>query len=203
MKKTLLAGGLAALVIVAGGVAVAQQSPERPHARGMRADADADRRLSQAEFVAARVERLAAADANGDGSVTADEMRAAAQARRAQRADARFERLDVDNDGSLSKAEFTARGEARAERGRRPDRAHRRPGRGDRAEARGPVVIAEARTGAETAFARLDADSDGFVTAAERQAARADRREHRRERMSQNRAARPAQQASPSAPASE
>ncbi|MBU2417438.1 MAG: hypothetical protein KKG14_01900, partial [Alphaproteobacteria bacterium] len=64
-------------------------------------------------------------------------------------------------------------------------------------------VIAEARAQAEAAFARLDVDSDGYITAAERQAAHADRREHRRERMSQHRAARSAQQASPSAPASE
>ncbi|MFN3932830.1 MAG: EF-hand domain-containing protein [Brevundimonas sp.] len=204
MKKTLLAGGLAALAIAAaGGVAVAQQSPERPHARGLRADANADQRLSQAEFVGARVDRLAAADADRDGSVTPDEMRAAAQARHAQRADARFDRLDADNDGSISKAEFEARREARAERGPRPERAYRGPGRragrAERAETRGPIVIAEARTRAEAAFARLDADSDGFITTAERQAAHADRRE----RMSERREARRAQQASPSAPASE
>ena len=208
MKKTLLAGGFVALVIVAGGAAaVAQQTPERPNARGMRADADGDQRISQAEFVGARVARLAAADANSDGSVTPDEMRAAAQARHAQRADARFERLDADNDGSISKAEFEARRETRGERGPRPDRAHRGPrrgaGRADRAQTRGPLVIAEARTRAEAAFTRLDADSDGFITAAERQAGHADRREHRRERMAQHRAARQAQQASPPAPASE
>lgn len=68
---------------------------------------------------------------------------------------------------------------------------------------RGPVMIAEARARAEAGFARMDADSDGYVTAAERQAARADRREHRRERVSERRAARRAQQASPPAPASE
>ena len=68
---------------------------------------------------------------------------------------------------------------------------------------RGPVVIAEAEARATAAFARLDADQDGFVTAAERQATRAGRREHRRERMAERRAARRAQQASPPAPASE
>lgn len=203
MKKTLVAAAVAALAIVAGGVAVAQQSPDRPHARGMRADADADQRISQAEFVAARVDRLAAADANGDGSVTPDEMRAAAQARHAQRAGAQFDRLDADNNGSISKAEFEARREGRGERGPRADRGHRGPGRGaghaEGAQTRGPMVIAEARTRAEAAFTRLDADHDGFLTAAERQAAHGDRRE----RMAQHRAARQAQQASPPAPASE
>jgi hypothetical protein len=199
MKKTLLAGGLAVLVIAAGGAAVArQQAPERPHAHGMRADADGDQRLSQAEFVGARLQRLAAADANGDGSVTADERRAAAQARRAERAEARFDRLDADNDGSISKTEFDARREARADRAPRAGRRHRGPGRAghaDRVATRAPVVIADARARAEAAFAHLDADHDGFVTAAERQAAHADRRHQRRQRM--------AQQASPPAPASE
>lgn len=203
MKKTLLVGGLAALTLAAaGGAALAQQAPERPPARGLRADADGDQRLSQAEFVGHRVARLTAADADHDGSVTVEERRAAAQARRAGRADVRFDRLDADDDGMISKAEFDARREHRGEA-----RAHRGPGRGDRRagrmEARGPVVIAEAQARAETAFVRLDADHDGYVTAAEGQAARADRREHRRERRAERRAARQAQQASPSAPASE
>lgn len=198
MRKTILAGALAALTIAAGGVAIAQQSPDRAQARALRADADGDQRLSRAEFVDARIQRLTAADADRDGSVTRDEMRAAAQARRAERADARFERLDADNDGVISKAEFDARREHRA--GGRAHRGHARAGRmGDR----GPVVIAEARARVEAGFARMDADSDGYVTAAERQAARADRREHRRERMMERRAARQAQQASPPAPASE
>jgi len=66
-----------------------------------------------------------------------------------------------------------------------------------------PMVIAEARTRAEAAFARMDADSDGYITAAERQAARTAGREQARERMTERRAARRTQQASPPAPASE
>ena len=208
MRKTLVAGALAALTVAAaGGVAMAQQTPDRPHARGMRADADGDQKLSRVEFVEARVQRLAAADADRDGSVTPEEMRAAAQTRRAGRAEARFDRLDADNDGAISRAEFDAHREARAGQGPRPARAHRgsgrRGGRGEGMEARGPVVIAEARARSEAAFARLDADRDGYVTAAERQTARADRREHRHERMSEHRAAHHAQQPSPAASASE
>lgn len=208
MSKTFLVGGLAALTLAAaGGAALAQQSPEPSPARGLRADADGDQRLSQAEFVGHRMARLTAADADRDGSVTREEMRAAAQARRAERADARFERLDANDDGAISKTEFDARREHRAEGRAERGRAHRGPGRraghAQRMADRGPVVIAEARVKAEAAFARMDADHDGYVTAAERQAARADRREHRRERMAERRAARQAQQASPSAPASE
>lgn len=204
MSKTILVGGLAALTLAAAaGVAFAQQAP----ARDMRADADGDSRLSQAEFFGHRIERLTAMDADRDGSVTADERRAAMQARRAGRADARFDRLDADDDGAVSRAEFDAareaRGEARADRGPRPMRAHRRPGRGHgmgRAEARGPIVIADAQARAGQAFARLDADSDGFITVAERSAGRQAMRDQRRERMATRRAER---QASPQAPASE
>lgn len=203
MNKTLLVGGLAALTLAAaGGVAIAQQTPDRP-ARAMRADADGDNRISQAEFVGQRVQRLTATDTNRDGSVTADERRVAAQTRMAGRADARFDRMDADDDGSISRAEFDAQREARADRAR-PARAHRGPGRmGQRAarmEARGPVVIAEAQAKAEQAFARLDGDNDGFVTAAERSAGHQAMREQRRERMAERRAQR---QASRPAPASE
>jgi hypothetical protein len=208
MRKTLLVGGLAALMLASAGTAFAQQAPARP----MRADTDGDRRLSQAEFVGQRVQRLTSADTNRDGSVTADERRAAMQARMAGRADARFDRLDADDNGSVSRAEFDAAREAgrdaRADRGPRRMGAHRGPARGQRGmarmEARGPVVIADAQARAEQAFTRLDSDSDGFVTAAEGRAGRQAMREHRRGRMSERRAAHHAQrQASPQAPASE
>ena len=108
MHKTLFAGGLAALLLASAGAAAAQQAP----ARAMRADADGDRRLSQAEFVGQRLQRLTAADADRDGAVTADERRAALQARGAGRADARFDRLDTNDDGAVSRGEFDAAREA-------------------------------------------------------------------------------------------
>lgn len=204
MRQTLVAGALAALALAVGGAAVARQSTDLPQARGLRADRDGDQRLSRAEFVDARLQRLAAADADQDGSVTSEERRAAAEARRAGRLDARFDRLDADDDGVISKAEFEARRDHRAEaRGHRGDRMHRRAAHARGMAGRGPVVIGEAQARAEAAFTRLDVDGDGFVTVAERQAVRADRREHRRERMAERRAARRAQQASPSASASE
>lgn len=209
MKKTLWIGGLAVLTLAAAGSAVAQQAADRPHARALRADIDGDQRLSRAEFVDGRVQRLIAADADRDGSVTREERRSVAQARLAARAEARFDRLDADGDSMISKAEFDARrahrAEVRAERGpRRAHRGHwRRAAHDRRAEARGPVVIAEAQARAEAAFARMDVDNDGYVTAGERQVARAGMREQRRERMAERRAARRAQQASPPTPASE
>ncbi len=205
MQKTFLVGGLAALTLAAaGGVAFAQQAP----ARAMRADTNGDSRLSQAEFVGQRVQRLTAADADRDGSVTVEERRTAMQAHRADQAEARFDRLDANDDGAISRTEFDAARqggrEARGDHGARPMRGHRGAAHGRhgmaRMEAHGPVVIADVQTRAEQTFARLDSDNDGFVTAAEGRAARQGMREHRRERMMARRAAR---QASPQAPASE
>lgn len=214
MRKTLLAGALAALTLAAGGVALAQQAPAQPQTpRAMRADADGDGRISQAEFVDRRVERLTAVDANRDGSVAPEEMRAAFEARSAERADARFQRLDADRDGAISRAEFDAPRAHRTGAEARPRHAARAAGmhggprmahRGQRMEARGPVSIADVQGKAEQAFTRLDADRDGFITVAERQAGMQAVREQRRERMTERRAARQAQrQASPPAPASE
>ena len=213
MKKTHIAAAAVSLAALIAGGAIAQsanQSAQSPAPRHARGDADQDGRISQAEFVQARMTRLTALDANRDGTVTAEEARSAMQARRAEHAALRFDRLDTNKDGSISRAEFDAPREGRAERrAGRPDHAGRGPGRhggahrmGRGAEggpqgagrmARGPVVIAEAQTKAAEAFTRLDADHDGYLTREER---RAGMREHRQERREQR-------QASPSAPASE
>lgn len=203
MNKTLLLGGLAALSLsVASGAAVAQQAPR--HAAQSAAP------MSRADFVERRVSRLTAADANRDGTVTVEEMRAARQAQHAARAAARFDRLDADKNGALSREEFSARPQ-RGERGDHPrmERGGRHGGhrarggmRGGPKGERGPVVIAEARARAEEAFARLDTNRDGVVTADERRAGMEQVREQRQERREARRAAR-AVQASPSTPASE
>lgn len=204
MNKTF--GAIAALALAAtmGGAAVAQtpapagsDRPGRPAAQP----------ISQADFVQRRVERLRAADLNGDGSVTAEEMRTARQAAGTQRRAALFDQLDTDKDGQISRAEFEARSE-RGPRARGGERAGRQPhqarrmGGAHRAEGRFPIVIADAERKATEAFARLDANGDGVVTPDERQAARAQMREKRQERRAERMARRGAA-ASPSAPASE
>lgn len=217
MRKILLAGAFAALTLAAaGGAALAQQAGAQPRtSHAMRADADGDGRISQAEFVGQRVQRLTAADADRDGSVAPEEMRAAFQARSTERADTRFQRMDANSDGAISRAEFDApraaptgsRLEARPHRAERMARMHHGAGmahHGQRMTARGPISIAEVQGKAEQAFTRLDADHDGFVTVAERQAGMQAFREQRRAHMTERRAARQAQrQASPPAPASE
>lgn len=199
MKTVLIAGGVAALALTAalGGVAAAQQT-ERPAAR---ADADNDGQITRTEFVEARVRRLTAMDADSDGSVTTDERAAGKSARRAERMSARFDRLDTDRDGSISRAEFEAR----------PLRADKGPGPGPRGErmaarreARGPVVIAEVRSRATDAFARLDTNRDGAVTVEERRGAREQMRATRQERRAERMARRAAgvAQTPPSPPTS-
>jgi len=188
MKKTRLLGGLAviALGFTAAAAAAAQQPTDRPAARTLRADTDGDGRLSQAEFVARRIERLRAADADSDGVVSADERRAALQARLTQHAATRFERLDADKDGVVSRAEFEA---AQGRRGPRMRAHHGRRDGGRAGRAASPVTIADAEARMVRAFARLDADGDGYITSEERRAGR--------------RPGHGARQASPSAPASE
>ncbi|MFK0300095.1 EF-hand domain-containing protein [Brevundimonas sp. NPDC090276] len=213
MNKTL--GGVAAIALLTAfsGVAVAQTAaPQRPARAAMMQP------VSQADFVQRRVERLRAADANHDGTVTAEEMRAAGQAKRAERRAAMFERLDANKDGAISRAEFDAP-RADGQRAGRGERGHRGPraehaGRGHgggmhrgaqhmgrNGEGRFPVVIAEAERKATETFTRLDADHNGSLTGEERRAGMQARRAEMREKRQERRQAAPA--ASPSTPASE
>ena len=198
MKKTIVIGGMVAVTFAALAGGVMAQQANRP--------ARAQTEMTQVAFVDARVARLTAADADNDGTVTVEERQAARQAKRADRADSRFDRLDANGDGSISRAEFDAPRQARAERGPRAERAAMRGPRGGRGgeraarmAERGPLVIAEARAKAEQAFARMDADGNGVVTAAERQALRGERRA----RMTERRAARQAAPAPAAAPMAE
>jgi len=198
MKTTTAMIGAALLALTAG-AANAQTQNQTPRDRGAP--------VAQADFVQARVARLTAMDANGDGQVSVEEMRAAHQARRAEHLTARFARLDADGDGVLSKAEFEAQPAARARNHARAGRdGARRAGRADHAgparagrmtgsEGRRemqPIVIADARAKAEQRFAAMDADRDGVVTAAERQASRQAARQTQRQHRMERRAARAA-----------
>lgn len=204
MKTTFAAAAVSVLLLTLGGVAAAQTTA--PGTAPQR-QARMAQPVTQADFVQRRVERLRAADANRDGQVTAEEMHAHAQARRAERRAALFDRLDADKNGAVSRAEFEAsrqqmRGDAR-ERGGRWGHARRDAGQGRmggrdmRGEAdRFPIAIAEVERKAAETFARMDANRDGTLTVEERRAAM----QAGRAEMRQRREPRPA---SPSAPVSE
>jgi Ca2+-binding EF-hand superfamily protein len=199
MRKTNVAVGVAAVLAVLTGSAIAQQAPQR----SLRADADADGRISRAEFVDSRIARLTALDADGNGSVSAGERRTGLQAQRGERLAARFDALDKDRNGALSREEFAATREHRAERAegaRRGDRMGRHGPRGGRhhggREAGAAMTLADAQTRLTAQFDRIDTNRDGFITAEERTAMRG---AHRADRMGRRGAA----PASPSTPTSE
>jgi hypothetical protein len=71
-------------------------------------DTNGDGRLAKPEFDAAQRARFTAMDANNDGGVVPDEMRAYAEKQHQEGEAARFQILDADHNGQLSQAEFNA-----------------------------------------------------------------------------------------------
>ncbi|MFU8824589.1 RNA polymerase subunit sigma-70 [Yoonia sp.] len=94
MKTTWIATGLAAVLALTAGAAVAQGHRDRPD--------------------------LAAMDTDGDGAVSLEEMTAYAQSRTAERVARMFARLDADGDGVITQAEFEAAKDRRGDRPGRP-----------------------------------------------------------------------------------
>jgi len=129
-----------------------------------RFDADKDGKLSDAERQTARAALRAEF---GDRREARTEMRAKL-----------LERFDADKDGKLGPAERKAARDARrAMRGESGQGLGRRhgPGYGFRVDANGDklVSLAESRAAALAMFDRFDADKDGRIDAAEREAVRA------------------------------
>ncbi len=200
-KKPIIFSLIAGVSLVAAGTAIAQKGHGKAdanddgvvtkeemlasvQARFARMDANGDGVVNRADRDAKAEQRFAKQDANGDGEVSLEEMQAA----RAERAAKRFARLDTDNSGGISQEEMA---QAKAKRGgpdgrgpradgRRGGRdggegRGRRGGRGlERADTNGDKAIsyAELEAHALKRFERLDADSDGRITAEERKAAR-------------------------------
>ncbi len=79
-------------------------------------DANKDGNLTQAEVDAFRAERATAMDSNGDGVVTFEEAKAARQAKREERARARFMRQDANGDGVVTVDEIGSRADQMFER---------------------------------------------------------------------------------------
>jgi Ca2+-binding EF-hand superfamily protein len=179
MNKYMILGG-AALVAVAG-VAVAQNAVQP------RIDRNAD--VTRQQVVERADQRFARLDVNNDGRATPEEARQAHEQRRGERAGRMFERLDANSDGSISRAEFdqarAQRSERRTERGERRGMRHgrggMRQGRGERLFGeQGFVTRDQMRERALARFDRMDANSDGTLTAAERREARQQRMQERR-----------------------
>ncbi len=173
MKTVILSA--AALAVLAVPVLAQNAPPARPMAAPVtRADMEAKLRA-----------RLAAVDANRDGVMTREEMRAAGQAKKAERRAKAFERLDANNDGAVSRDEFTNAGAAMEKRGggmRRMKAMRAMRGAGGAgamaalADKDGRIAIDAVVKAALARFDAADANRDGTLTPEERRAAREARR---------------------------
>ena len=118
MSETLKLSTLAAAIIVGCSVSIApmasaQDGPGRGGPVFEELDANGDGSITEAEMQDHRMARFAAMDSDGNGSLSAAEMTAAAEQRKAKRAERMIERMDANDDGEVSQEELAALGEGR------------------------------------------------------------------------------------------
>ena len=160
MKKTLIAGAALAAML-SGSMALAQPAPGQK--RGT--DANQDGIVTQEEVRAQAARMFERIDFNKDGRID----KADRDARMAER----FKKMDTDGSGEVSLAEMTAAREARqakrAERmAMRADRGPGEPGARMGGKMRGgPKMGMRGGRGMRGGMMRLDANQDGAITLAE------------------------------------
>jgi Ca2+-binding EF-hand superfamily protein len=139
---TLKTGTLAILIPLALALPAMAEQPARGPMGFSQMDQDGDGAITLSEMQAGPAAMLARADGNGDGTLSRDELIAAATARAAGQIDQMLARADGNGDGMLDPDEIAAMQE-----GRRADRMAR-------------------------IFDRLDADDDGSLSPEEWEQAR-------------------------------
>lgn len=194
-RKTLILGAAALLACT---TVSAQQAPNAPQRQRAQMDANADGSVSRAEAQAAAEARWTRMDANRDGRLDRSDREQARTQRRAEM----FQHMDVDGNGSVSRAEWDQAADARAAR-QSADNGGAGRGRGEGRRARiarrgggsgsghhgGPGMIARLDSNRDQVITReefmaavterhaaMDTNGDGNVTAAEREAQRAEHR---------------------------
>ncbi|WP_137701570.1 EF-hand domain-containing protein [Marimonas lutisalis] len=150
MKRSYIITGLTILSLTAGaGAALAFAKHGERHMRGGHAGG------------MHMMENFADADADGDGKVTQEEMKAYAKAR--------FDAADTDGNGKLSADEMKAAAEKRAEEARQRRFERMATRMIERMDDDGDCEISfeempGQQTGMERMFDRLDADGDGAIS---------------------------------------
>lgn len=123
IPSILAVAGLSALVALSP-VNAATKGGERMSFEQL--DANNDGALTEAELAAHATARFTAADTDGDGFLSADELTASSQKRNSERAAKRLERLmehrDANNDGKLSAEEMAPSQDRAAKRFERADK---------------------------------------------------------------------------------
>ncbi|MBQ8375695.1 MAG: hypothetical protein IJX33_01415 [Akkermansia sp.] len=182
MKKSLLITLFAAMPLMA------QECPQKPECapqhpccfgkmhrpHGPRPELTEEQKAEmKAKFEARRAEMLAKFDADKDGKLSEDERKAAREARKAEMKAKFMEKFDADKDGQLSDAEKEA---AKAEFGKRGPRHH---GKCCGPKGPRPELTEEQKAEMKAKFMeKFDADKDGQLSDAEKEAAKAEFKKH-------------------------
>lgn len=189
MKRSTLAFAGFAAVALAMPLA-AQADPGKGH-RGhgqhiLKLDTDGEGNIARAEAEASIATRFAAIDANSDGFVTQDEMKAHHETKRAEMKTKREARkAEAEAAGKPPKADRERKRDidpAKAEewKAKHAERAASHWA-GIDTDGDGKLSLAEFTAEHIKFFDKLDADSDGTITAAELEAAKAKKKERRGE----------------------
>lgn len=166
MSKTVLKIAVLSGLIAVGSVATAQARDHGGKFTFDQIDANNDGAVTMEEVKAHQVARFKKADSDGDGFLSPEEMRGS------DRAQQMLKRFDTNRDGVIDESELEAAGKERATK-----RAERILKRVD-ANGDGKISLEEAESRRDPArmFERLDADGDGSVTEQEFADARGKRR---------------------------
>lgn len=119
MGGPMITGQMGGMPMMAGGM-TQRMPPGRGGPGGpfgiLEFDTNADGKLTKAEFDGAVRARFNEIDANKDGSVIPEEMRAYREKQRSDAEAARFQIMDADKNGQISKAEYDSANTARGDR---------------------------------------------------------------------------------------
>lgn len=160
---------------LAAAVAVAGASPAFANAAAPAAPkpAAANQGVTRAAVIQGRDAAFKKIDSNNDGNITAAELAAADAAVTRARMQAEFNKLDTNHDGQLSSAEFLSASPApSALTGNMSKTIAAFDKNKD-----GKLTADEFRAPQLAVFDKLDSNHDGTVSAAERQAAQAQRKQ--------------------------